>query len=176
MNSFAFIEFSSIADGLDYTHLISKQVDLDIHHQEIMCPGKYVLQLCGKEGNIKQAMAYLDTFKSMLSAVAVLNIHMSVLSAINQKITVEKGCSYGLIETRHYVKSLEIADKIAKNSTVKIERIVDRLGLIGKGLIIFSGSSSELKSASNIATQYLKEEEIVSISILESVKENIFSF
>lgn len=176
MNSFAFIEFSSIADGLAYTHLISKQLDVEIHHQEIMCPGKYVLRLCGKEQNINYSMSYLREFESVLSSVAVMNIHVSVLSAINRTVEFKQGWNYGVVETKRYVESLRIADKIAKNSTVKVERIVDRLGLIGKGLVIFSGSSSELKTARNIVKEQLKEEAILSISLLEAVKENIFSF
>lgn len=176
MNSFALIEFSSIAEGLAYTHQITKNVDIDIHKQEIMCPGKYVLLLRGREHNVKMAIDYLAHFTTVLSKALVLNVQNSVMDGINRTITYKRGWNYGVVETKRYIQSIKLADLIAKNSPVQIERIVDRLGLIGKGLLIFSGTSADLNTAKNIIENSIKADEIVSISLLEAVKENIFGF
>lgn len=160
-HSIGLFEFSSISDGFKMTDLILKSSDVQIHKNELICPGRYVLLIKGNLKSVNNALntAKAENMKSLLKAEIIPNISDKVFRAINKKVAFENIDAVGVIETKNYVISLVLADLIIKSASVDVLKIMDRFGISGKGIIIYSGTTSEVNCAHNnvIASKYMED-------------------
>ncbi len=175
MDSMILVEFISIADGMSFTHTVLKNVGVTLAKQEVICPGKYVVLLKGHAQAVKTVEAYALPYQSIIAKTVLLKLHGAVMTSINRKIEFSKGNNYAVVETKKYIHSLEAADIVAKNTNVFLEKVVDRLGLVGKGVLIISGTSADLRLADKLIRQKIGSDEILSTAILDAVKEDIFN-
>lgn len=176
MNSIALIEFSSMAQGIGYTHRAIKNTNVLLHKQELMCPGKYVVMLKGRPQALDFAKGLLNEVDTVIHSTFLYKLHPTVMASINRSVDYKKGGNYIVIETKYFVDSIALGDVLVKQTNLCVERVVDRLGLFGKGLLICSGSSSQLQLAKQVVTSADYEQTVVSVAVLEAVQEDVFNF
>lgn len=176
-NSIGLFEFSSISDGLKLTDIILKSADVQIHKNEVICPGRYALLI---KGNLKSVSSALNTakaenMKSLLKADIIPNVSDQVFRAVNASVVLDEVDSVGVIETKNYVISLILADLIIKSASVTILKIIDRIGISGKGIIIYSGTTSEVNCAHNNAISSKYTEDIIRSNTINKPAMNYFN-
>ncbi len=176
-SSIGLFEFYSISDGLKMTDIVLKSSNVQIHRNEIICPGKYALLVKGELKAVSNAVtrARDENMVTMLKAELISDISNKVFEAINRNVVLEKADSVGVVETKNYVMSLVLADLMVKNANITIQKIPDRLGVVGKGLIIYSGSTSEVTSAHNSAISSKFADNIMSSNIIYKPSFNYFN-
>lgn len=176
-HSIGLFEFSSISDGLKITDVVLKASDVEIHKNELICPGRYVLIIKGNLKSVSTAInaAKAENLKSLLKAEIIPNISDKVFRAINKKIPDEGIDAIGVIETKNYVISLVLADLIIKNANVKVLKIMDRFGISGKGVVIYSGTTSEVNCAHNNAISSNYADDIIRSNKINKPNANFFN-
>ncbi|PKM94725.1 MAG: hypothetical protein CVU84_09430 [Firmicutes bacterium HGW-Firmicutes-1] len=176
-SSIGLFEFYSISDGLKMTDIILKSSNVQIHKNEIICPGKYALLVKGEFKAVSNAVnrAKSENMVTMLKAELIADISNKVFEAINRNVVLEKVDSVGVLETKNYVMSLVLADLMIKSANITIQKIPDRLGVVGKGLVIYSGSTSEVSSAHNSAIASKFADNIISSNIIHKPSFNYFN-
>ena len=176
-SSIGLFEFYSISDGLKMTDIILKSSNVQIHKNEIICPGKYTLLVKGELKAVSNAVtrAKSENMITMLKAELISDISNKVFEAINRNVVLEKADSVGVLETKNYVISLVLADLMIKSANITIQKIPDRLGIFGKGLIIYSGSTSEVSSAHYSALASKVADNIISSNIIHKPSFNYFN-
>lgn len=177
VHSIGLFEFSSISDGLKMTDHILKSSNVQIFKNEIICPGKYVLLIKGELKAVNNALdrAKEEKMYSMKKAELIANISNQVFKSINNKIDVLELDAVGILETKNYIISLVLADLMIKSSKVMINKIIDRLGIFGKGVIIYSGSTSEVNNAHNYVLASKYKDNIVRSNTIHKPASNFFN-
>lgn len=177
MTSIGLFEFTSISDGFLMTDYILKGSNVRLLKNEIMCPGKYVLLI---EGDLRAVTNSINIAKekkmySMKKSEIIAKISSKVIEGINKKIEGNKFDAVGVLETKNYVTALVLADLMFKNSKIEINRILDRYGIFGKGIVIYSGSTSEVNNANNFALTSKYKDNIVRTNTIHKPISNYFN-
>lgn len=175
-DSMALFEFTSMSEGLKFTNDCLKNADLTLEQNRIMCPGKYVALLVGQTQQVETAIRMAkDGYKTLVGCEKILKLHPKTMEVFNKEVAFTPNQNYGIIETKQFVISIKMADAIAKGSNVTLEKVYYRLGLVGKGMVIFSGSSADLNMAKKLIESEFNPKDLVAVELLHTVKENIFN-
>ncbi len=176
-SSIGLFEFYSISDGLKMTDILLKSSNVHIHKNEIICPGKYALLIKGDLKAVSNAVSRAKSEKmtSMIKAELIPDISDKVFEGLNKNIDELNADAVGVLETKNYVISLVLADLMVKSARITILKILDRLGIVGKGIIIYSGSTSQVDSAHNCAIGSKYAENIVASNTINKPDSNFFN-
>ena len=169
--SIGFVELKSIPVGIKTADEMLKAGDIEILLATPICPGKYVIIVCGQVGPVKAAMAKAEMIAGiyLIENYHIDNINEKVLPAISGVTDVGDVKAIGTIETISALTSVIAGDIAVKAAKVEIVDIRIARGLGGKGFLVFTGEVSSVKSAMQACLNKMGEEGVItSTSVIAS--------
>ncbi len=143
------IEFNSIAMGILSTDYMLKAADVKNYISKTICPGKYITIISGK---IPDVEAGIEAGKKVggryiVDEFIIRRVHEEVFPALFGVTEIEEIEALGILETYSVSSAIISADKILKTAGVKLLEIKMASGIGGKGVVIFTGSVSDVESS-----------------------------
>ena len=145
------IELSSIGIGYRVQDEMLKSASVDLLIARTICSGKYLIVV---GGNIDAVEAAMQTALSVgddavIDHLTVANAHEAVFPAMAQSVVLapEDIGALGIIETFSGVSALIAADYAGKAARVTLFRLHVAMALGGKGLLMMTGSVSDVTAA-----------------------------
>lgn len=147
----AAIEFSSIGIGYQTQDEMLKSAAVDLLIARTICSGKYLVVVGGEVSSVEAALqAGLKVGDdSIIDHLLIANAHEDLFPALGQAVMLDADHvgSLGIIETFSGVSALVAADIAAKTARVTLFRIHIAMALGGKGLILMTGSISDVQAS-----------------------------
>lgn len=144
------IEFSSIGMGYMAQDELLKAASVQLILARTICSGKYLVVVGGSVSDVEAAVqAGLKMGGSaVIDHLTVANVHESVFPALGQSVVLkpEEAGALGVVETFSGVSILAAADCAAKAARVTLFRIHVAMALGGKGLMLMTGSVSDVRA------------------------------
>jgi len=144
------IEFSSIGIGYLAQDEMLKAASVELLIARTICSGKYLVVVGGSVSDVEaaiQAGAKIGA-NAVIDQLTVANVHESVFPALGQSVALhaEEMGALGVVETFSGVSVLAAADRAAKAARVTLFRIHVAMALGGKGLLLMTGSVSDVRA------------------------------
>lgn len=144
------IEFSSIGMGYQAQDEMLKAGSVELIIARTICSGKYLVIVGGSVSDVEAAVqAGLNTGGgAIIDHMLIPNVHESVFPALGQSVVLraDEADALGVVETFSGTSVLAAADCAAKAARVTIFRIHVAMALGGKGLLLMTGSVSDVRS------------------------------
>jgi microcompartment protein CcmL/EutN len=144
------MEFSSIGLGYQAQDEMLKAATVELLIARTICSGKYLVVVGGSVSDVEAAIeAGLKAGEgAVIDHLVVANVHESVFPALGQSIVLHAGeaGALGVVETFSGVSVLAAADCAAKAARVVLFRIHVAMALGGKGLLLMTGSVSDVRA------------------------------
>ena len=145
------IELSSIGVGYRVQDEMLKTASVELLIARTICSGKYLIIIGGYIDAIEAAMQAALTVgdDAVIDYLTVANAHEAVFPAMSQSVVLspEDIGALGIIETFSGVSALVAADYAAKAARVTLFRLHVAMALGGKGLLLMTGSVSDVIAA-----------------------------
>lgn len=155
------IELSSIGIGYLIEDEMLKAASVDLLIARTICSGKYLIVIGGTVSAVEAAVqaGLAKAGEAIIDHLVLANVHESVFPALGQSVVVPGGTAgaLGVIETFSGVSVLAAADAAAKAARVVIFRIHVAMALGGKGLLLMTGSVSDVRAASQAAADEVRK-------------------
>lgn len=161
-----FIEYRSIAKGLEATDVMLKGGKVELIQATVMCPGKFVALISGDLSAVKEAVEKginLDPALA-ISSFVLPNIHPEVIPALSGTTSAEVQGSLGIIETVDATSGVVAGDIAAKAAKVHLIEIRLARGMGGKAFVYLCGELSAVKVAVKTACDRLADEGVIMAS------------
>ncbi len=152
-------EFKSIAKGIEMLDTMTKQANIKIVENRIVCIGKFFVVISGEVADVTAAIDSLSDLSEseLVGAKVIPSLADEVIEKINGKIIRENIRSIGVVEARSVHCGLYAANYIKKSSNVDILRISLTLGLGGKSIVIFTGDIASVRNGIDVAREKLSD-------------------
>ncbi|TEB05427.1 BMC domain protein [Pelotomaculum schinkii] len=148
-SSIGFIEYRSVARGLEATDAMLKNGTVELVQATVLCPGKFVSMVTGDigavESAVKRGIGYDPTFA--ISSFVIPNVHPSVLPALTATTTAAVTGALGIIETIDASSAVVAGDTAAKNANINLLEIRLARGMGGKGFVFLCGELTAVQTA-----------------------------
>jgi microcompartment protein CcmL/EutN len=149
------IELSSIGIGFKVQDEMLKSASVDLLLARTICSGKYFIMIGGNISAIETAMqtALAIGGDAVIDHLTVANTYEGVFSALGQSVvlTEDNVGALGIIETFSGVSAVVAADTAGKAAKVTLFRLHLAMAMGGKGLLLMTGSVSDVDAATNAA-------------------------
>lgn len=175
-NSIGFIEFRSIAKGIEITDKMLKVSNVELVYSDSICPGKYMTIIRGHVGAIKNSMnvGKVHGESYVLFDHIIANVSEKIFPALCGVAHVNHVKSIGIIETMSAITSIIVADTAVKTAVVDLIDIRLAKALGGKGVVLFTGEISSVKAALNSCVEKLRlEGDIIATSIISAPSKSL---
>lgn len=172
-----FMEFNSIAKGIEVADAVLKAAEVDLIFARAGCPGKYYLLFTGEVAAVK---ASLDVGAALgenylVDWCIIPRVHPQVIKAINH--TTEPGLvnAVGIMEFFSVTASIYAADAAVKAADVILIDVRLGTGIGGKSFVVFTGEVAAVNEAvcCGIATKNA-EGMVVSSVVIPNPRKEIF--
>ena len=154
------IELSSIGIGFKVQDEMLKSASVELLLARTICSGKYFIMIGGGISAIEAAMQTALTVGSdaVIDYLTVANAYEGVFPALSQSVVLAPGeiGALGIIETFSGVSALVAADTAGKAAKVTLFRLHLAMAMGGKGLLLMTGSVSDVAAATNAATNAVR--------------------
>lgn len=171
METIGFVEYRSIAKGIEASDAMLKSGNVTLIYSTVLCPGKYLVMISGDVGAVEAAVktgSALDPTTFIDSSV-IPNLHKNVLPALTATTAAELHDSLGIIETLDICSAIVSADIASKASQIDLLEIRLARGMGGKGYVTLCGDISSVTSAMNSVTREIgKDGLLLATSIIAS--------
>ncbi len=169
--SIGLIELKSIPAGVQTADEMLKAANVELLVATAICPGKYIILICGQVGAVKSSMERGRQVAGsyLICHHTINNVHDSVPGALMGTVEVEKIAAIGMVETMSALTIVRAADIAAKASNVTLMDVRVARGLGGKGFLTLTGEVSAVRSAiNNCLTQLADTGDITSTCVIPS--------
>lgn len=174
------IELSSIGIGYRVQDSLLKAASVELVIARTICSGKYLIIYAGSVSDVEAAMetALQIGTDAVIDYLTVANAHPAVFPAMTQSVVLGPGemGALGIVETFSAVSALVAADTAAKAANVTLFRLNLAMAMGGKGLLMMTGSISDVQTAVDVAVAMVKERGLlVSQIVIPRPQEELFS-
>lgn len=171
----ALLEFSSIAAGILAADAMVKRATLSVVHAGTVQPGRFLVLLGGDVAEVEESLiAGLETAPDALADHIFLpNVHPEVVRALSASRSLKPDDALGVVETRTVPAAIHAADKGVKGAEVNLMEIRLADGLGGKGIVLFTGTVSDVEAALEITASILEESQKVRQVVISQLHEDI---
>jgi len=176
--SLGLIELKSIPMGIKVADEMLKSANIEIIFSTPICPGKYVIMIIGKIGDVKAAVKVGESIAEMflVESHVLANIDEAVIPAFSGTCDVKEIKSIGVIETISAISAVIAGDIAVKSSKVEVIDIRIARGLGGKGIMMITGEVSSVKMAIDSCLNELKDSgSITSHSLISSPHKDLIN-
>ncbi len=155
------IEFSSVGLGYMAQDEMLKAGTVNQIIARTICSGKYLVVVGGSVSDVEASIAagLKAGSSAVIDELTLANVHESVFPALGQSVALheEDAGALGVIETFSGVSILAAADRAAKAARVTLFRIHVAMALGGKGLLLMTGSVSDVRAGVDAAADEARE-------------------
>lgn len=150
----ALLEFSSIATGIEAGDAMVKRAPVAMIHAGTVQPGRYLVMVSGDVAAVEEAVqAGLETGeRALLDRVFLPNVHPEVINGLAGGRQPAAGEALGVVETQTVASAIHAADSGLKGAEVQLVQLRLADGLGGKGLVLFTGTVSDVEAAVDIGS------------------------
>lgn len=148
-NAIGFLEFNSIARGIEATDIALKTADVRLIFSRAGCPGKYYLLIAGEVAAVR---ASLETGRDtggehVVDMCLIPNVDSQVIRSINMTNIPEKIEAVGVMEFYSVTASVYSADAAVKAADVDLVDVRLGTGIGGKSFVILTGEVAAVRAA-----------------------------
>jgi microcompartment protein CcmL/EutN len=155
------IELSSIGIGYRVQDEMLKSASVELLIARTICSGKFLIVVGGNISAVEAAMQTAKTVgvDAVIDHLTVANVHKAVFPAMTQSVVLspQDVGALGIIETFSGVSALVAADYAAKAARVTLFRLHVAMALGGKGLLLMTGSVSDVTAAVQAGANVVRE-------------------
>jgi microcompartment protein CcmL/EutN len=171
----ALLEFTSIAAGILAADAMVKRATLAVVHAGTVQPGRFLVLIGGEVAEVEESLkAGLETAPDALTDHIFLpNVHPEVVRALGAGRSIQPGDALAVVETRTVPSAIEAADRGVKGAEVNLMEIRLADGLGGKGIVLFTGTVSDVEAALDITANALDESQKVRQVVISQIHEDI---
>ncbi|MFC1608524.1 BMC domain-containing protein [Candidatus Latescibacterota bacterium] len=167
-----FLEYISVAKGIEAADLITKNAAIEILLAAPNCPGRYQILFSGDVGAVKEAINLANGIADFqfLDSLILPRVDDKVFASLFCPNVSNIGDSIGIFETMTMTATIEGADTMVKSSDVEIIEIRLGKGLAGKSYVIVTGKIQNVQSAMDAALDGVKDRGVlIASSVIPSV-------
>nr|WP_192929851.1 BMC domain-containing protein [Alkaliphilus serpentinus] len=149
MKSIGFLEFNSIARGIEATDTMIKAAAVDLIFSKPTCPGKFITLIAGDVAAIKASMEAGRACGSIyvVDYLVIPRVDPQVIYAINGVAPVENFNALGILEFFSVVGAVTAADAAVKAAEVNLIEVRLGVGIGGKSFVTLTGDVSGVEAA-----------------------------
>jgi microcompartment protein CcmL/EutN len=151
LSAIGFLEFSSIARGIEAADAVLKAADVVLVFAAPTCPGKYSFLFTGEVAAVAASMdagrKIGDCF--VVDSVVIPNIHPQVVQAIGMSTTPEELNALGVMEFFSITAAIYAADAAVKAANVELLDIRLGTGIGGKSYVVLTGEVAAVTESVN---------------------------
>jgi microcompartment protein CcmL/EutN len=155
------VELSSIGIGYKVQDSILKEANVELLVARTICSGKYFIIFSGGVSDVESAVACAERVggDAVIDRLSVANAYDGIFPALGQSVILQEDevDSLGLIETFSGVSVLVAADVAGKAAKVTLFRLHIAMALGGKGLLLMTGSVSDVTTAISAAAEAVRQ-------------------
>ncbi|MBR7149903.1 MAG: BMC domain-containing protein [Oscillospiraceae bacterium] len=149
MVTIGFLEFNSIAKGIEAADIILKTAAVDLIFSRASCPGKYYVLFTGE---VAAVQASLDAGRAVagehvVDSCVIPRIHPEVIKAINMTSYPDALGAVGVMEFFSVTASVYGADAAVKAADVSLIDVRLGTGIGGKSFVILTGEVAAVSEA-----------------------------
>lgn len=151
----ALLEFDSIAAGIEAGDAMVKRAPVERVLAGTIQPGYFLVLVTGEVADVTEAAdAGIAVGRAALRDQLLLpNVHPKVVDALSLVNAPEAADALGIVETDTVSAAILAADAGLKGAEVGLLRLRLGDGLGGKGLVLFTGSVSDVEAAVSIGAE-----------------------
>ena len=149
MNAIGFLEFSSIAKGIESADAILKAANVELILANPTCPGKYGVLFSGEVAAVKSSLdaGVSAGGSSVIDSVVIPSIHPQVLRAVNLGAVPDEINAVGVMEFFSITAAVYSADAAVKAADVELIDVRLGLGIGGKSFVVLTGEVAAVSEA-----------------------------
>ena len=178
MDTIGFVEFSSIASGIETADAMLKTANVNLIFARASCPGKYYVLVNGQVANVQKAVKVASGMAGgfLVSSLVLPRIHSKVVFAINMSGEIpDKVEAIGVMEFFSVTSSILAADAAVKAATVELIDVRLGTGIGGKSFVVLSGDTSSVKTAVEAATSENDDGMLVNKAVISKPDKKLLS-
>jgi microcompartment protein CcmL/EutN len=149
-----FIEFSSIARGIEAADAILKAAETRLILSRETCPGKYTILFCGEVAPVRASLEAAEGLCGhyVVDSVLIPRVDPQVIEAINQTSLPGAVNALGIMEFYTITAAVRAADAAVKAAEVDLLNLRLGTGIGGKSFAALSGDVAAVKAAVDAGT------------------------
>lgn len=153
------VEYKTVAAGITAADKMVKASEVDILEAQTVCPGKYIVLLCGKLSAVKAAVesGIHDYEDNVIDSFILGNPHDSIFRGINGTAEINETQALGILETFSAASIIVAADICAKTAKVDLIEIRIAKGMCGKSYLLLTGELAAVSASVEAASKNLAE-------------------
>lgn len=145
----ALVEYITVPSGIRAADKMVKTAEVEILEAQTVCPGKYMVLICGKLSAVNAAIeaGKLEFEENIIDSFILGNPHDSIFSAISGVSEPGEVEALGIIETFSGASIIVAADTAAKTAKVNLIEIRISRGMCGKSYLLMSGEIAAVEAS-----------------------------
>ena len=149
MDSIGFIEFNSIAKGIEAADAVLKAANVRLIFAKPGCPGKYYLLFTGEVAAVQSSLDAGVGIATghVVDSCVIPRIHPQVIRAINLTSVPETLNAIGIMEFYSVTASIYSADAAVKAADVDLIDVRLGTGIGGKSFVTLTGEVAAVRAA-----------------------------
>ncbi len=142
-------ELTTVSSGIAAADFMVKTAQVEIIEAQVVCPGKYIVLVCGGIAAVKAAVDGVKTqfAKNVSDSFVLGNPHESLFGALYGTARVEQVRALGVLETYSAPSIITAADAAAKTAVVDLIELRVARGMCGKSYMLLSGEVAAVDAA-----------------------------
>ena len=155
------IELSSVGVGYRIEDEMLKAAAVNLLIARTICSGKYLIVIGGSVSDVEAAIqaGLAGAGEAIIDHLVIPNVHETVFPALGQSVTLggDHNGALGVVETFSGTSALAAADAAAKAARITLFRIHVAMALGGKGLLLMTGTVSDVRAGVQAAAAEARE-------------------
>lgn len=154
-----FVEYNMVPTGITAADKMVKTANVDILQAVTVCPGKYIVFICGDLSAVKAAVesGTKDFESNVIDSFVLGNPHESIYKAIIAVVEPAKIGALGMLETYSAASIVVAADIAAKTAKVTLLEIRIARGMCGKSYLLMTGDVGAVEASVEAACKNASE-------------------
>jgi len=157
MDCIGFLEFSSIARGIEAADTVCKAAEVELIFARASCPGKYFVLFCGEVAAVRASLdaGIAQAEGHVVDHCHIPRLHPQVVAAINATAQPQDCGALGVMEFFCVTAAIYAADAAVKTADVNLVELRLATGIGGKSFAVLVGDVAAVNEAVNcgVATQ-----------------------
>lgn len=177
IKSIGFLEFTSIAKGIEATDTMIKAAEIDLIFSKPTCPGKFITLIAGDVAAVKASMEAGRACGGIfvVDYLVIPRIDPQVIFAINGVAPVHNLNALGILEFFSVVGAVTAADAAVKAAQVNLIEVRLGVGIGGKSFVTLTGDVSAVQAAVEAgASNALENGMLVNKAVISSPRKELY--
>lgn len=168
METIGFLEFNSIAKGIEAADAVLKTAEVDLIFARAVCPGKYSVMFTGEVAAVSASLAAGEALGGgcVVDSVVIPRVHPQVIQAINQTTEPGDANAVGIMEFYSITSAVLGADAAAKAADVQLIDVRLGLGIGGKSFVALTGEVAAVREAVRCGEESAAEKGLLLSSVV----------